>query len=57
MRSGSIYFVVRGFEKSLDFYEKVLDMKASATNGNRFAMFQNTGLNIFLMNGFMMCRI
>lgn len=52
MRSGSIYFVVRDFEKSLDFYEKVLDMKVSATNGNRFAMFKNTGLNICLMNGF-----
>lgn len=52
MRSGSIYLVVRDFEKSLDFYEKVLDMKVSATNGNRFAMFNNEGLNICLMNGY-----
>lgn len=52
MRCGSVYFVVRDFEKSLDFYEKVLDMKVSATNGNRFAMFNNDGLNICLMNGY-----
>ena len=49
---GSTYFVVRDFEKSLDFYEKVLDMKVSATNGTRFAMFNNDGLNICLMNGY-----
>ena len=49
MRHGSIYFVVRDFEKSLDFYEKVLDMKVSATNGTRFAMFNNDGLNICLI--------
>lgn len=52
MRYGSIYFVVRDFEKSLDFYEKVLDMKVSATNGTRFATFNNEGLNICLMNGY-----
>lgn len=52
MRYGSIYFVVRDFDKSLDFYEKVLDMKVSATNGTRFAMFNNDGLNVCLMNGY-----
>ena len=52
MRYGSIYLVVRDFEKSLDFYEKVLDMKVSAVNGTRFAVFQNEGLNICLMNGY-----
>lgn len=52
MRNGSIYLVVRDFEKSLDFYEKVLDMKVTATNGTRFAMFSNEGLNICLMNGY-----
>ena len=34
------------------FYEKVLDMKVSATNGNRFAMFYNEGLNLCIMNGY-----
>lgn len=52
MRYGSIYLVVRDFEKSLDFYEKILDMKVSAVNGTRFAMFNNDGLNICLMNGY-----
>ena len=52
MRQGSIYLVVKDFEKSLDFYEKVLDMKVSATNGKRFAMFNNAGLNLCLLNGY-----
>lgn len=52
MRYGSIYLVVKDFEKSLAFYEKVLDMKVSATNGTRFAVFNNEGLNICLMNGY-----
>ena len=52
MRYGSIYLVVRDFEKSLDFYEKVLDVKVSAVNGTRFAVFQNEGLTICLMNGY-----
>ena len=52
MRAGSIYLVVKDFDKSLDFYEKILDMKVSATNGKRFAMFNNPGLNLCLMNGY-----
>ena len=51
MNWGSIYLVVKDFDKALDFYEKVLDMKVSATNGKRFAMFNNPGLNLCLMNG------
>ena len=52
MRQGSVYLVVKDFDKSLDFYEKVLDMKVSAANGKRFAMFSYTGLNLCLMNGY-----
>ena len=52
MSWGSIYLVVKDFDKSLDFYEKVLDMKVSTTNGKRFAMFNNPGLNLCLMNGY-----
>ena len=52
MSWGSIYLVVKDFDKSLDFYGKVLDMKVSATNGKRFAMFNNPGLNLCLMNGY-----
>lgn len=52
MRSGSIYLVVRDFERSLAFYEQVLEMKVSARNESRFAMFFNDGLNLCLMNGY-----
>lgn len=52
MRYGSIYLIVKDFNKSVEFYEKVLDMKVSATNGKRFAMFNNDGLNLCLMNGY-----
>lgn len=51
MRCGSIYLVVKDFNKSLDFYEKLLDMEVSARNGERFAVFNNDGLNICLFNG------
>lgn len=36
MRYGSIYLVVKDFDKSLDFYENFLGMSVSATNGKRF---------------------
>ncbi len=52
MRYGSIYLVVRDFDKSVSFYEKVFDMKVRATNGKRFAMFDIQGLNLCLMNGY-----
>lgn len=52
MHSGSIYLVVRDFEKSLEFYEKILNRNISATSGNRFAVFNYEGLNLCLMNGY-----
>lgn len=52
MRYGSVYLVVKDFEKSVSFYEKILDMKVSGTNGSRFAMFNMQGLNLCLMNGY-----
>lgn len=52
MKYSSIYLVVKDFDKSLDFYEKLLEMKVSATNGKRFVMFNNDGLNLCLMNGY-----
>lgn len=33
---GSIYLVVKDFDKSLDFYEKLFRMKVSAMNGKIF---------------------
>ena len=56
MRYGSIYLVVKDFNKSLDFYEKLLDMKVSARNEERFAVFNNEGLNICLFNGYYDCK-
>lgn len=52
MKYGSIYLVVKDFDKSLDFYEKIFEKKVSATNGKRFAIFNNDGLNLCLMNGY-----
>lgn len=52
MKSGSIYLVVRNFEKSLAFYEKILDMPVSARNGSRFAIFNYNGLNLCILNGY-----
>ena len=52
MRYGSIYLVVKDFRKSLEFYEKLLDMEVSTTNGERFAVFNNDSLNICLLNGY-----
>lgn len=52
MRYGSIYLIVRDFDRSVSFYEKVLGMRVSAVNGNRFAVFNHSGLNLCLMNGY-----
>lgn len=52
MRWGSIYLIVKDFDESVSFYEKVLDMKVSAVNGKRFAMFLNDGINLCLMNAY-----
>ena len=51
MRSGSIYLAVKDFDRSVDFYEKILEMKVSAANGKRFAVFRQEGLNLCLTNG------
>ena len=37
MRYGSIYLVVKDFNKSLDFYEKLLDMKVIPSFKGRLA--------------------
>ena len=45
MKYGSIYLVVRDFDKSLDFYEEILEMKVSATNGKKLPPIRY--LNVF----------
>lgn len=52
MRSGAIYLIVKDFDQSVSFYEKVLDMKVSAMRGKRFAIFDNPGLKLCIMNGY-----
>ncbi len=52
MHLGSIYLVVRDFNKSIQFYEQLLEMNVSAQNMQRFAQFEFEGKNISIMNGY-----
>jgi len=52
MRLGSIYINVNDFEKSVEFYEKLLEMPVSQMNMNRFAMFNYHGQFISIMNSY-----
>ena len=51
MHLGSIYLIVSDFEKSVDFYEKLLLIPVTKRNMNRFALFDFEGNCIALMNG------
>lgn len=51
MHLGSIYLVVNDFDKSVDFYEKLLGIPVTSKNMNRFAQFMFEGHNISIMNG------
>ena len=52
MHLGSIYLIVRDFDKSISFYEKLLELKVTAKNMERFAQFEFEGHNISIMNGY-----
>ena len=52
MHLGSIYLVVKDFNKSINFYEKLLEMKVTAKNMERFAQLEFEGHNISIMNGY-----
>lgn len=52
MHLGSMYLIVKDFAKSIEFYEKLLEMKVSKKNMDRFAMFNFEGKCIALMNGY-----
>ena len=48
---GSIYLIVRNFEKSISFYEQLLSMPVSTRNcGNKFAEFYFDNKCLALMN-------
>ena len=52
MHLGSVYLIVKDFEKWLRFYEKLLEITVSKKNMDRFAMFDFDGKCIALMNEF-----
>ncbi len=49
---GSIYLIVRDFDKSVDFYKKLLEVDVSAQNKTRFAIFNTGGLCLCILNGY-----
>ena len=49
--NGSIYLVVRDFEKSVDFYKKLLEKDVSGKNKTRFAIFNVGSLCLCMLNG------
>ncbi len=51
MHLGSVYIIVNDFEKSIAFYEKLLEMSVTSVNKDRFAQFIFEGHNISIMNG------
>jgi len=51
MHLGSIYLIVNDFEKSIAFYEKLLEVPVTNRNMSRFAQFVFEGHNISIMNG------
>lgn len=51
MHLGSVYLIVNDFEKSINFYEKILQMDVTHRNMDRFAMFCFEGNCISIMNG------
>ncbi len=47
---GSTYIIVKNMEKSIDFYEKLLEMKVSSQNYDRWAQFNFDNKCIALFN-------
>ncbi|MCL1882704.1 MAG: helix-turn-helix domain-containing protein [Defluviitaleaceae bacterium] len=45
-----MYLIVKNFDKSVDFYEKLLNMGVSTVGKNRFAQFFFDGICISIMN-------
>lgn len=52
MTNGSIYLIAKDFEKSLEFYEKILEIPVLGKNMDRFAIFNLNGFCLNIMNGF-----
>ncbi|WP_167954809.1 VOC family protein [Anaerosporobacter faecicola] len=52
MHLGSIYIIAKDFQKSVTFYENLLEQKVTHQNMDRFAMFEFEGHCIAIMNGY-----
>lgn len=50
LKLGSTYLLVKDMDKSIDFYERLLEMKVTSENFNRWAQFDFRGNCIGLMN-------
>ena len=50
--AGSIYLIVKDFEKSVQFYKLLLEREVTAQNMNRFAIFNINSLCLSIMNGY-----
>lgn len=51
MHWGSVYLIVNDFDRSIVFYEGLLQIPVTSKNMDRFAQFEFEGKNLSLMNG------
>lgn len=49
---GSVYLIVKDFNRSVEFYKKLFDKDVSSQNMDRFAIFNIDGLCLSIMNGY-----
>lgn len=52
MHSGSVYLIVKDFERTIRFYEQLLNIPVTRRNMDRFAQFLFEQQNISIMNGY-----
>lgn len=52
MHLGSIYLIVKDFDKTIRFYEQLLQIPVTRRNMDRFAQFLFEQQNISIMNGY-----
>ncbi len=52
MHLGSVYLIVKDFDKTLRFYEQLLEIPVTRRNMDRFAQFILDQQNISIMNGY-----
>ncbi len=52
MHLGSVYLIVKDFDKTIRFYEQLLEIPVTCSNMDRFAQFIFDQQNISIMNGY-----